>query len=118
MLTKLIELVSGRDYRPFANESALQQQVEGRLTDAGVAFVQQVVLDTPRDRIDLLCGSIGIELKVKGSCSAVLAQLERYAQSTRVQEIVLVTTKAAHLKLRSVGQVHGKSLYVVHVGCI
>lgn len=117
MLKAIIENLVGRDYQMIATEADLQSQVEQRLRRAGIEFKSQVQLDTIRDRIDLLtaCGC-GIELKIKGGATAVLAQLERYAQCDRVESLLLVTTKAAHLKLSGVSFIHGKAIYVIQVG--
>ena len=114
----ILECLVGRDYERIAKESDLQAQVEQRLRLANLEFTSQVELDSRADRIDVLCCSIGIELKISGGVSAVLAQLERYAQSDLVSEIVLVTTRASHLNLRGIGPLHGKPVYVIVVGSL
>lgn len=119
MIEAIIESLSGRDYERIANESDLQLQVEHRLSLAKISFRSQVQLDARslRDRVDVLCDRVAIELKVKGGVSAVLAQLERYAQSELVDGLVLVTTKASHLKLRGM-VLYGKPVYVLVVGSL
>lgn len=118
MIELILESLVGRDYERIASESDLQAQVEQRLKAANLEFTSQVELDSRADRIDVLCGSIGIELKISGGLSSVLAQLERYAQSDLVSELVLVTTRANHLNLRGMGPLHGKPLYVIIVGSL
>lgn len=120
MVDSVLEALVGRDYDRIASESDLQRQVEQRLRDhTNLDFESQVQLDanSVRDRVDVLCESIAIELKVGGSSSSVLSQLERYAQSDRVTELVLVTTKATHLKLRGT-VLYGKPVYVIVVGSL
>jgi hypothetical protein len=112
------DALAGDDYVPCGDEAELQCQVEQRLRRHGIAFQSQVAL-SKRDRVDLLtAGGIAIELKVKGSVSAVAGQLERYAQSDRVQELVLVTTRAVHRQIACVGQIYSKPVRVIHVGAM
>jgi hypothetical protein len=99
-----------------ACEADLQASVESALRVAGVTFVREVVL-AKGERIDFLCaGGIGLELKIKGGGSEVLRQLQRYAASEVIAELVLVTTRVQHHALlgaqRTVG---GKPLRVVRV---
>lgn len=116
-MNAIIDCLVGFNYETIASESDLQRQVEDRLRSANIEFLSQVQLDAKgRDRIDVLCETSGVELKIKGTASTVLAQLERYAQSTLVSELILVTTRATHIKIRDVGSVHGKRIYVIHVG--
>lgn len=120
MIEEVLECLNGRDYERIARESDLQQQVEERLRAANLEYRAQVQLDagTDRDRVDILCGSIAIELKNAGGISVVLGQLERYAQSELVTEIVLITTRPGHLNLRGMGPLHGKPLYVLLIGSL
>lgn len=79
----------------YASEGELQQQLADVLAGAGVPVAREVRL-TPRDRIDLLAGDVGIEVKVKGA-RVPLRQLQRYAAHPRVAGLLLVTTRAAEL---------------------
>lgn len=82
-----------RNWSPgFGNESELQLAIAERFTQAGVAFEREVSLSRV-DRIDFLVGGIGIEVKTKGAENAIVRQLARYAQSPRVDALVLVTTR-------------------------
>lgn len=78
-----------------ATEELVQTAIERVFTQAGLEFEREVRL-APRDRIDFMVGSCGIEVKIKGSTADVQAQLQRYAQSTRVTELVLITTRVQH----------------------
>lgn len=86
----LLEALSA--YRIHAlDERFCQEAIEKALIEQGVDFEREARL-SPRDRIDFLVGSIGIEVKVKGTRSEIIRQLGRYARSERVQEIVLAST--------------------------
>lgn len=95
---------------PVSVEKAMQDAVESALRAEGLAF-QREVKRGDTDRIDFLVGSVGLELKVKGSAGDVLRQLERYAAWPDVTELVLLTSKGAHLALPSA--VGGKPLLVL-----
>lgn len=95
---------------PVSVERELQDSVERALRAEKLEFKREVARGA--DRIDFVVGAVGIELKVKGSAGDVLRQLERYALWTDLTELLLVTTKGAHLALpRAVG---GKPL-IIHV---
>jgi hypothetical protein len=82
------------------DEEELGNAVAQLLNAAGVAFEREVRL-SPRDRIDFMVGSVGVELKVDGSLAQLIRQLDRYAQHERVSELVLVSTRRKHLLLPS-----------------
>lgn len=90
-------------------EALLQEDVEAALRSEGIAFTREVRL-TPTDRVDFLVGSVAVELKTKGARNAVLAQLIRYAQSDRVEDILLVTTRYAHCQMPP--ELNGKRVLV------
>jgi hypothetical protein len=94
-------------------ESELGDAVAKRLSDMGVAFEREVWLNDT-DRIDFMVGRVGVELKLKGPVSAVARQLARYAQSERVDSLVLVTTRFKHKAVPK--QLCRKPIAVVCVG--
>lgn len=51
---------------------------------------------TPKDKIDFIFleHGIGIEVKIKGQPSSIIRQLERYAESPLINELILVTAKS------------------------
>lgn len=93
-MTALSELIAGQRY-VYASERELQDQLAEVLGAARLPVLREVQL-TERDRIDLLVGDVGIEVKVKGKRTP-LAQLTRYAGSRHVAGLLLVTTRAATL---------------------
>jgi hypothetical protein len=99
-----------------ASEADLQAAVEQALVLEGVSYVREAAL-ARGERIDFLCaGGIGLELKIKGAPSEVLRQLQRYAASDAIRELVLATSRVQHHALlggqRSCG---GKPLRLVRV---
>ena len=74
------------------HEAEMQSALERELTKNSIAFEREVKL-SPTDRIDFIVGSVGIEMKTKGSFVSVVRQLQRYASSSRIEELVLFTTK-------------------------
>lgn len=93
---------------PVSVEKAMQDAVESALRSEGLAAKREVTRGA--DRIDFLVGSIGVELKVKGSVSEVSRQLERYALWEDVTELLLVTTRGHHLAVPR--EVNGKPVLV------
>lgn len=91
----------------FASEVELHGQLERVLRDAGAPVRREVRL-SPTDRIDFLCGDIGLEVKVKGQRTPI-RQLTRYAASPQVAGLLLVTTRAAIVP----GPLNGKPVDVV-----
>jgi hypothetical protein len=102
-----------RGYRfRYANEEQLQQGVETALRASGLPTQREVRLSA-RDRIDLLVGRVGIEVKVASNWETVLRQLRRYARSDLLDEIVLVTDRVRHGRIPL--ELDGKP---VHVHCL
>jgi hypothetical protein len=101
----------------YHNEKELQRGVFELLTGLGLEFQPEVVLN-PRDRIDFLVGTIGIECKSDDSSggtslASVTRQLMRYAYCPEVTELILLTTMSKHRNLPN--EMNGKPLYVVHL---
>ena len=84
----------------FTNEDELQWGLAQVLAEDGMSPRREVRL-SPADRVDLLVGIIGgdlaIEVKIAGADGDVRRQLERYAGSDQVAELMLVTTLRRHL---------------------
>jgi hypothetical protein len=98
------------------DESELQSAVSRVLAGAGIAFEEQVRL-APAERIDFMCGSVGLELKTKGGAAPLIRQLFRYAQHERISALVVVST----LRRLSGGvpaEIGGKQVFTIGVGAL
>lgn len=76
----------------FTNEDELHRGIADVFTKNGVTFVHEKIL-SKKDRIDFLIGGVGIEIKVKGSPSAVARQVIDYLKYDEISEIILVTSR-------------------------
>ena len=72
-------------------ETVVQDQIERALRGWGVTYQREVEL-APGDRIDFMVGTVGIEVKIKGTRAQIIRQLARYIRDDRVHEIVLAAT--------------------------
>ncbi len=78
-------------------EYDLHRLVMDALAAADIPFAHEVALG-PRCRIDLMCGSVGIEIKRgRVETARVLAQLQRYAACPQVSALVVVAEKTLPL---------------------
>ena len=90
-------------------EYDLHQLVMDALACRGIPYEHEARL-APRCRIDLLCGSVGIEIKRgKPERARLLAPLKRYAACSQVDALVLVAERSVDLP-RAIA---GKPLHVV-----
>lgn len=96
----------------FSSEIGLQDGIALVLGDAAIAVQREVRLSF-RDRIDFLAGDVGIEVKVKGSFSSVVAQLLRYTTHDRVAALILVTDRTQLSGMPAI--LGGKPLAVVNL---
>lgn len=92
---RLARLIADAGIFAYADEYDLQTAVAIAITAAGLPVQREVRL-TKHDRIDLLVGRVGVEVKVKGQPMAIHAQLRRYALSGKVDQLVLVSTSPRH----------------------
>ena len=95
----------------YVSEDDLQAGIEAALAEVGVAAAREVRLSDRVSRIDLLAGSVGIEVKVAGGWASVVRQLTRYAACSEIESLILVTSRAKHLNMPE--QLHGKPVHVV-----
>jgi len=77
---------------PLHSESIAQATIAGVLGMAKITWDREVKLDS-KNRIDLMVGDIGIEVKLKGNAKSIYKQCERYCQFERVQNLILVTNR-------------------------
>lgn len=71
-------------------EADYQEGIELALTGTGTDVDREAVL-SPRNRIDFLSGTVGIEVKTRGSRAAIIRQLGRYAREPRIEALILAT---------------------------
>lgn len=80
-----------------------ERELQGHLADVfareRIPFAREVRLSRT-DRIDFLVDDrVGIETKVGGNATRLMAQLQRYAHSDRVEEILVITSRSTHGKV-------------------
>lgn len=76
----------------FRNEADLQDGIAQVLDGLQVPYQREYRLSS-RDVIDFFLDGFGIEVKVKGSATAVLTQLARYAEFPAITSLLLVTSR-------------------------
>lgn len=115
MSAALIEIASAiRSFKfNFATEDELQQGLTAALESAGYEPLREVRLGS-RERIDILVGTIGIEVKTAGSAPDLLRQLKRYASHEAIDALVVVTSRIAHNALAGT-EINGVPVEVVNL---
>lgn len=96
MMEKICFLLSRYRFN-FTNEDELQAGI-AQILDACMPLraMREVVIDRI-GRLDFLVdGEIAIETKIGGSANELMRQVARYAQSDRIQAILVVTSRATH----------------------
>ena len=89
----IIEAISALRAPLQQGEYDLHRLVMDALDAGGIPWAHEVKLG-PRCRIDLMCGSVGIEIKRgKVERARILEQLRKYADCGQVQGLILVTEK-------------------------
>ncbi len=96
----------------FQCEDDLQQEIASALESSGITFQREVLL-SENDRVDFLVGKLGIEVKIKGSSTALARQINRYVQSELVDSILVVTAKASLRQLPP--ELNGKLIKVLYL---
>lgn len=77
----------------LGNEMRLQGELNKVLIPAFPSIQPEYKLG-PKSRVDYLLNGLAIEIKVKGNPMDVFKQLERYASSQEVKELLLITSKS------------------------
>lgn len=90
----IADLVTQYSYR-FASEAELQQAIGRVLEDYGLEVERERPVG-PRDRLDLWLprSGIAIEVKVAGSLTTAMRQVERYLQLPEVSGVVLAAARS------------------------
>lgn len=94
----------------YVTEDDLQAALATALATSGVVATREVQLSDGMSRIDLLVGTIGIEVKIAGRSADVARQLARYAACLEISALILVTNRAAHSGMPS--ELGGKPVHV------
>ena len=98
----------------FFNEKDLQRGIDSVLNENKVVHDREYSL-SDKDEIDFLIeGGIGVEVKIKGTLSALTRQLHRYAQNEKIKSLILITDKNRLSNLPD--QMNGKELRIVNIG--
>jgi hypothetical protein len=90
-LGQVLAVIRGHRYR-YTSEDELQEGIAAALEQAGMEPLREVRL-SDRDRIDILVGDVGIEVKVAGSQTHPWDQLKRYAEHEAIGSLLLVTNR-------------------------
>lgn len=88
-MTEIVRLIESRKINT-TTEANIQRDVANLLREAGFHPDEEVQLDAA-SRIDIMVGSIGLELKARAPRRKVYSQLERYTASPLLKGLVLVT---------------------------
>lgn len=93
---------------PFAlYEADIHRMVEERLNECGLEYLHEAAI-AKGCRIDYLIGGVGVEIKKgKPKHSALVEQLNRYAQCEKIECLIVVSWQSVNLP-RTVG---GKPVY-------
>lgn len=105
----LLEALSALRAPLQQGEYDLHRLVMDALDAASLPFEHEVRL-APRCRIDLMCGSVGIEIKRgKVEKGRILAQLTRYAACEQITGLILVTERTVPVPK----QIGGKPVHLI-----
>lgn len=119
VLDKVGEILTSYRYR-YDSESILQDGIERALVQHEIRYLREKTLTrlpgirtVPglHDRPDFMIGSVALEVKIKGSLSAMLRQLSRYAQHPDVGAILAVGTPSWMTRIPS--SLNGKEIRCV-----
>jgi hypothetical protein len=106
-------VIGSNQYMPTGEEE-FRQLVASALVDAHLPVLGRAWI-SPSDRIDLLVGSVGVAFITSGGrLHVVAAQILRYANSRRLDGLVVVTT--ARILTRLPRFAAGKPLIVIYIG--
>lgn len=93
LLARRIVAICERSRINVSTELSAHSDLARALEADGMEVVREFRLSA-RDRIDVLVGGVGVEVKIQGSRRDIFRQLERYAESEHVTALVLATSSA------------------------
>lgn len=100
----------------YINEVELQDGIEIALGQIGAGFTRELKLPDRYGRIDFMVHGphqIGIEIKVAGSVANLGRQVARYLDCSKLDGIIVVTSRSGHVHLKD--SYSGKPAQVVWV---
>lgn len=103
--------VSGRRFR-YDSEITLHAGLLLAMNEAGIR--PECEARVVGGRIDFIVDRLGIEVKIKGSASALQRQIGGYAADPRFDEFLVITTRPAHAALPA--SIGGKPIYLLPIG--
>lgn len=107
--------VLGRYAYRYCNELQLHTAIAGVLDEAGYRFEREYVLDAG-NRADFFLNGLVIEVKVDGSLSSALRQVDRYSGLDAVQGVLLASTERwADRPLANTAQFRGRPFEMVRL---
>jgi hypothetical protein len=113
-LDRIVQSLSGHAYR-FSCEQQLQDGVARVFGKVGIRFEREFVA-TREDRFDFLCeGGIVVEVKIDGSFSDCMRQVQRYSALEVTQGIVIAAAKLWGRTIEDGSQIGGKPLRLVRL---
>lgn len=105
--------VLGLHLYTYSDEASLHTAISTVFSEYGITATHEARA-TDTERPDFICGTVCVEVKIKGSTTKVFSQLQRYAHLPNIAELLLVTTVADHTTLPDT--VAGKPLTVLLIG--
>jgi len=89
-LADLINILNTYRFR-YVSEKDLQDGIEEALQTNGIDYRRETSISAA-NRPDFLVGGIVIEVKIKGTLSALLRQISRYVEHEAVESILVIGT--------------------------
>lgn len=106
----IIRLLQSRRFS-LSDEKKLQAEIEETLIGAGIEHQREYRLDTSSIIDFMINGSIGTELKVKGSKLNIFRQVERYAGFDEIKQLLLVT----NVPMGMPAEIKGKPVFIANL---
>jgi hypothetical protein len=109
ILLKIQRSIKGKRLS-LGDEKRLQGELETGFLSNDIKFEREVHLDK-NNIVDFMIDGLAIEIKIKsgGSSMQIYRQLERYAEFSNVEAILLMTAKAISLP----ESINGKQIFVL-----
>ena len=104
---RIVQLIEGAKIN-VTTEAASHQAIAALLAGHGMDVQTEVRL-SPKSRVDLMVGSIAIEVKTGHRRADILRQINRYSQIDEVSEVILATAIAFPKSIKKLG---GKKLHI------